>query len=318
MSKGRRYDSEGKLNMKKVAAVIIAIAVVIMFVVGLKKLLNTEVKKDEKVIAINYFSVYTDGKWGIIDSNGNTVIEPTYSDMLQVPDKTKPVFICTYDINYNDNTYVGYKIGSTGSSTYANTHSNAGNSTIKTYIDNWYETNLKEYKYYLKDTIYCNDRKVVNINNVGGMTLTGDGTGTNESAYAGFDRTYVSHSPTLKCENKNDRFTVNNTMGNMELVYPIALATSDELVYAGATGIDPATMTYITNTEFYLFYGNFCWTMTPFFFAGGDARVDGLSAYGNVGNGNVGNPDGVRPVVSLRSDAILGGSGTMNDPFVVE
>ena len=65
------------------------------------------------------------------------------------------------------------------------------------------------------------------------MTLTGDGTGTNESAYAGFDRTYVSHSPTLKCENKNDRFTVNNTMGNMELVYPIALATSDELVYAG-------------------------------------------------------------------------------------
>lgn len=55
MSKGRRYDSEGKLNMKKVAAVIIAIAVVIMFVVGLKKLLNTEVKKDEKVIAINYF-----------------------------------------------------------------------------------------------------------------------------------------------------------------------------------------------------------------------------------------------------------------------
>ena len=47
MSKGRRYDSEGKLNMKKVAAVIIAIAVVIMFVVGLKKLLNTEVKKDE-------------------------------------------------------------------------------------------------------------------------------------------------------------------------------------------------------------------------------------------------------------------------------
>lgn len=107
-------------------------------------------------------------------------------------------------------------------------------------------------------------------------------------------------------------------MGNMELVYPIALATSDELVYAGATGIDPATMTYITNTEFYLFNGNFCWTMTPFFFAGGDARVDGLSAYGNVGGSDVHGDYGVRPVVSLRSDAILGGSGTMNDPFVVE
>lgn len=223
-----------------------------------------------------------------------------------------------FNSSYNDNTYVGYKIGSTGSSTYANTHSNAGNSTIKTYIDNWYETNLKEYKYYLKDTIYCNDRKVVNINNVGGMTLTGDGTGTNESAYAGFDRTYVSHSPTLKCENKNDRFTVNNTIGNMELVYPIALATSDELVYAGATGLDPATMTYITNTEFYLYKGDFYWTMTPFAFAGGSAFVAYLGGRGDVDGGYVSYYGGVRPVVSLRSDAIFGGSGTMNDPFVVE
>ena len=219
--------------------------------------------------------------------------------------------------SYNDNTYVGYKIGSAGSSTYANTHSNAGNSTIKTYIDNWYETNLKEYKYYLKDTIYCNDRKVVNINNVGGMTLTGDGTGTNESAYAGFDRTYVSHSPTLKCENKNDRFTVNNTIGNMELVYPIALATSDELVYAGATGLDPATMTYITNTEFYLYNGAFYWTMTPFGFVGGRAIVGYLSDSGSVGNSSVIYSDDVLPGVSLRSDAIFGGSGTMNDPFTV-
>ena len=229
-----------------------------------------------------------------------------------------------YNTNYNDNTYVGYKIGSSGSSTYANTHSNAGNSTIKTYIDNWYETNLKEHKYYLKDTIYCNDRKVVNINNVGGMTLTGDGTGTNESAYAGFDRTYVSHSPTLKCENKNDRFTVNNTIGNMELVYPIALATSDELVYAGATGLDPATMTYITNTEFYLYNGDFYWTMTPFALPVGRAGVGILGGGGSVRSGGsvcsdfVLNNNGVRPVVSLRSDAILWGSGTMNDPFVIE
>lgn len=272
----------------------------------------------------NNYVKFANKYWRIIRINGDGSIRirmiyagtsahangTTYNDMK--------IDNSEYNTNYNDNTYVGYKIGSTGSSTYANTHSNAGNSTIKTYIDNWYETNLKEYKYYLKDTIYCNDRKVVNINNVGGMTLTGDGTGTNESAYAGFDRTYVSHSPTLKCENKNDRFTVNNTMGNMELVYPIALATSDELVYAGATGIDPATMTYITNTEFYLFNGNFCWTMTPFVFAGGYANVDFFGDFGGVGSDSVNNGISVLPVVSLRSDAILGGSGTMNDPFVVE
>lgn len=270
----------------------------------------------------NNYIKFANKYWRIIRINGDGSIRMIYAGTSAHANGTTnndmKIDNSEYNTNYNDNTYVGYKIGSTGSSTYANTHSNAGNSTIKTYIDNWYETNLKEYKYYLKDTIYCNDRKVVNINNVVGMTLTGDGTGTNESAYAGSDRTYVSHSPTLKCENKNDRFTVNNTMGNMELVYPIALATSDELVYAGATGIDPATMTYITNTEFYLFNGDFCWTMTPFFFAGGDARVDCLSDSGGVYNYSVNDYRGVRPVVSLRSDAILGGSGTMNDPFVVE
>lgn len=270
----------------------------------------------------NNYIKFANKYWRIIRINGDGSIRMIYAGTSAHANGTTnndmKIDNSEYNTNYNDNTYVGYKIGSTGSSTYANTHSNAGNSTIKTYIDNWYETNLKEYKYYLKDTIYCNDRKVVNINNVVGMTLTGDGTGTNESAYAGSDRTYVSHSPTLKCENKNDRFTVNNTMGNMELVYPIALATSDELVYAGATGIDPATMTYITNTEFYLFNGDFCWTMTPFFFAGGDANVDYLNDSGNVSNNIVNDYSGVRPVVSLRSDAILGGSGTMNDPFVVE
>ena len=274
----------------------------------------------------NNYVKFANYYWRIIRINGDGSIRMIYAgttahangyDDSSANDMS--IGTSAFNSSYNDNTYVGYKIGSTGSSTYANTHSNAGNSTIKTYIDNWYETNLKEYKYYLKDTIYCNDRKVVNINNVGGMTLTGDGTGTNESAYAGFDRIYVSHSPTLKCENKNDRFTVNNTIGNMELVYPIALATSDELVYAGATGLDPATMTYITNTEFYLYKGDFYWTMTPFAFAGGYAGVDSLSGNGYVNDDlDVSNYRGVRPVVSLRSDAILWGSGTMNDPFVIE
>ena len=271
----------------------------------------------------NNYVKFANFYWRIIRINGDGSIRMIYAgtDVSANGDTDKDMTIGNsfYNTNYNDNTYVGYKIGSTGSSTYANTHSNSGNSTIKTYIDNWYENNLKEYKYYLKDTIYCNDRKVVNINNIDGMTLTGDGTGTNESAYAGFDRTYVSHSPTLKCENKNDRFTVNNTIGNMELVYPLALATSDELVYAGATELDSATMTYITNTEFYLYTGNLYWTMTPFAYGGGFANVDILNFDGNVINSTVdGGPPGVRTVVSLRSDAISGGSGTMNDPFVVE
>lgn len=105
MNKGRRYETNGELNIKKVVAVIIAFAVIIMFVVGLIKILSTKPKEDEKIISIDYYPVYTSGKWGVINSKGETVLEPTYDEMIQVPNKTKKVFICTYDVDYNANTY---------------------------------------------------------------------------------------------------------------------------------------------------------------------------------------------------------------------
>lgn len=49
MSRGKRYDTEPKLNMKKVFAVIIAIAVIIMFIFIIKKLLVKD-KEDRKSV----------------------------------------------------------------------------------------------------------------------------------------------------------------------------------------------------------------------------------------------------------------------------
>ena len=105
MNRGRRYEAGGELNIKKVIAVIIAIAVIIMVIVGLSKILNTKPKDNEKIISIDYFSVYTNGKWGVINSKGETIVEPTYEEMIQIPNKSKAVFICTYDVDYNTGKY---------------------------------------------------------------------------------------------------------------------------------------------------------------------------------------------------------------------
>ncbi len=105
MSRGKRYDGEQKLNVKKVFAVLIAIAVIVMFVIGIRELLNTEDTPQEKVVALRYFPVYTDGKWGVIDSRGNIIIEPTHDEYIVIPDNQKPIFICTINVNYADNTY---------------------------------------------------------------------------------------------------------------------------------------------------------------------------------------------------------------------
>ena len=105
MSRGKRYDGEQKLNLKKVFAVIIAIAVIIMFFIGISKLFNNESSTQEKTVAMGYYPVYTDGKWGVINTSGDIVITPEYDEYIVVPDSSQAIFICTTDVDYENGTY---------------------------------------------------------------------------------------------------------------------------------------------------------------------------------------------------------------------
>ena len=102
MIKGRRYSSDGQLNYTKVFAVIIAIVVIIMCILIVKNSLkNAKLTQEE----ISYFALYADNKWGILDSKGNTTIEPMYQEMVIVLNHKKDVFLCTYDINEKTGEY---------------------------------------------------------------------------------------------------------------------------------------------------------------------------------------------------------------------
>ena len=103
MSRGRRYE-EPKLNMKKVFAVIIAIAVLIMFIFIIKGILEKD-KEQVKISSKDYVSVFKDNKWGVIDSNAQMVIDPSYSEMIIIPDSKSDVFLCVYDVNYETGEY---------------------------------------------------------------------------------------------------------------------------------------------------------------------------------------------------------------------
>ena len=104
MSRGKRYDTEPKLNMKKVFAVIIAIAVIIMLIFIIKGLFAKE-STTGKIVSKSYFTSYKDSKWGVIDSDGNNVIDPSYKEMIVIPNSKIGVFICTYDVNYETGEY---------------------------------------------------------------------------------------------------------------------------------------------------------------------------------------------------------------------
>lgn len=103
MSRGKRYNSEPKINMKKVIAVIVVILVIAMFVVVIKTLLQKS--KEVKVTNDNYFTAYVDSKYGVIDKDGKTVIEPSYAEYIVIPNSKKDIFICTYDVNYSTGEY---------------------------------------------------------------------------------------------------------------------------------------------------------------------------------------------------------------------
>ena len=100
-AKGKRYDDEPKLNYKKVFLTVI---VLILIVYAFIYLLKPETAKEE-ITNKRYFSMYQNGKWGVIDEAGNIVIAANYDEMILVPDASKDIFIYTYDIDEETGTY---------------------------------------------------------------------------------------------------------------------------------------------------------------------------------------------------------------------
>ena len=149
--------------------------------------------------------------------------------------------------------------GTVGASTYEDTHANTNDSTIKTYLDNWYKTNIedKDLFSYISDTLFCNDRSISEIMPSGYSNL---GHGKEKTSYRWHYGPWSSSSssqyPRLTCTEQNDRFTVDDEVtGNGDLSYPIGLVTTDEVVLAG--GYDDG------NSGYYLYTGYYYWTMSP-------------------------------------------------------
>ena len=210
--------------------------------------------------------------------------------------------------------YVGYKYGTTGS--LENNRLNTNNSTIKTYIDNWYKNNLTAYtKYLSNDAVYCNDRNLAS-----GQTYST----TKRFNYVSYERLGGDTiAPTYNCTNMNDAFSVNNT--NAKLDYPVGLMTIDELSYAGgqvSTKLTAPYVWYYTNANGESITGSApSWALSPGVWSGSRSRV--WFVYGSDGPGYlnynfVGRSVAVRPSVSLSScNLISRGNGNPENPYVV-
>ena len=250
--------------------------------------------------------------WRIIRTNADGSIKLLYVGTS--PDTENAyIRISSFNSESGDPMYVGYKYGTTGS--LENNRLNTNDSTIKTYVDNWYKNNLTAYtKYLSNDAVYCNDRNLA----------SGQAYSTTKGFnYASYERIRTNKQPTYNCTNMSDAFSVNNTSAKLD--YPIGLMTADELSYAG--GEYRKTLTapyawYYTNANGESSYGSSAfWALSPNHWSGSDSNVwfvIGSNGPGLLNDTFVARGFAVRPSVSLSScNLISRGDGSPENPYVV-
>ena len=250
--------------------------------------------------------------WRIIRTNADGSIKLLYAGTSPDTDKAY-VGSSAFNTTMDDPMYVGYKYGTTGS--LENNRLNTNDSTIKTYVDNWYKNNLTAYtKYLSKDAVYCNDRNLAS--------------GENYSTTKSFD--YASSerlggdtiAPTYNCTNMSDAFSVNNASAKLD--YPVGLMSIDELSYAGGeynTDLTAPYAWYYTNANGESITGSTdFWALSS---NGWGANSFGWFVRGSVDPGclngiDVDGSNAVRPSVSLSScNLISRGNGSPENPYEI-
>ena len=257
----------------------------------------------------NNYVKFADKYWRIVRINGDGTVRIIYDGTSAHANgessEDRQIGTTAFNSSGDDNAYVGYMYGATGASTYTETQVNTNNSTIKTYLDTWYENNIKgtTNEQYIADNLFCNDRSFASNN-------SGTGTGISRTYYrwSNFADNSNNNKMMLTCPQQNDAFTVNDTSkGNGALTYGIGLVTTDEVVLAGGYSDD--------NYDYYLYNGKEYWTMSPHTGSHGTGELivcpSGSAECANY----VINAYGARPVINLKSDVLTYGDGTMNNPY---
>ncbi len=283
---------------------------------------------------VNNNIIFNNMCWKIIrttETNGVKLIyngTPTDGKCETQTGSSTQIGTSAFNTSYNENAYVGYMYGIAGTSTYAATHANTNESTIKKYIDSWYRANFDETATSkLEDTVFCNDRttKAYDANTIGDTSYSSYGNlgyGTNPTFYGAAHRTsYFSNnpSPSLVCQNDNDKFTIDNQNGNGKLTYPVGLITLDEVVFAGFNTYYSNTNDYKDTTN-YLYTNTNYWALSPVMMRDtGYSSVGYVYSAGFVDYAYVNSINCVRPVVSLISGTLVSpnGDGTCANPYVV-
>lgn len=224
-NRGRRFDNEPKLNMKKVVATIVALLVIIMVIYSMILSLNKK-SKEQQVLpeSVSYFSAYADSKWGVINNKGDKLSNISYDEMVIIPDSTKNIFIVTYDVDYTNGTFKTKAINEKNEQLFSNYSNVSALVNYDTSNKVWYNNEVlkfeKDGKYGLidfsgKEVLPANYEDISTMQGIEKtLILTKDGkyglyNSVSKTVFA--DTTYTSVAPFGKTY--NDGYIVKNENG---------------------------------------------------------------------------------------------------------
>ena len=299
--------------------------------------------QDTESTPINNWVKFGNYYWRIIRTNSDGSIRLLYSGTS--PDTTKGyIGESAFNTTTNRPKYVGYMYGD-NDTTLEEARTNTNDSTIKTYIDNWYKNNLTSYTNYLSnDAVYCNDRELASggtyriskiiINNSNELLAYLDKNdkknlisvetvpepSDSDFDFKSYERLKTNKTPTYDCTNNKDAFSGNNT--EAKLKYPIALMTADEVAYAGGVAYKSTPMWYYTNSTYNSITGSSeWWLLSPARWISSYAwewHVCGSVNPSEPDGKIVVNSNGVRPTVSLKACTLWkSGNGSSSNPYEI-
>ena len=224
--------------------------------------------------------------WRIIRINGDGSIRLIYNGTsTQATGTGTQISTDSFNSSYNASYYIGLKYS------FDEQFGSSKKSVILTKLEQWYDSNLNNVSSYINsNTGFCSDRTIAS-----GYNWVAE---NEDFYYASYERLDSKKSPSLVCNNSSDLLKIF-----------IGLITADEVAYAGAK-------LGTSNSSYYLYTGYSYWTMSPRLY---DyyASVHTVASNGNLGNGYVNSSSGIRPVINLKADVGITGSGTSSDPYVV-
>ena len=93
--------------MKKKVIVVLSIIILIIGIISIIKYNKNKSKFNytiEQISEVNYFLLTQNNKYGVINKNGDIVVDPIY-DVVEIPNASKPVFICKGNYDQNSGEY---------------------------------------------------------------------------------------------------------------------------------------------------------------------------------------------------------------------